>query len=48
LLDYTGHIALCDFGLCKLNMTEESTTNSACFPRSNPSTSFGNVMLITS
>lgn len=28
LLDYTGHIALCDFGLCKLNMTESETTNS--------------------
>jgi len=29
LLDYTGHIALCDFGLCKLNMSNEDTTNSA-------------------
>jgi serum/glucocorticoid-regulated kinase 2 len=29
LLDYTGHIALCDFGLCKLNMTETDRTNSA-------------------
>jgi serum/glucocorticoid-regulated kinase 2 len=29
LLDYTGHIALCDFGLCKLNMAESDTTNSA-------------------
>jgi serum/glucocorticoid-regulated kinase 2 len=28
LLDYTGHIALCDFGLCKLNMSNEDTTNS--------------------
>ncbi len=28
LLDYTGHIALCDFGLCKLNMSESDTTNS--------------------
>lgn len=28
LLDYTGHIALCDFGLCKLNMSEKDTTNS--------------------
>lgn len=28
LLDYTGHIALCDFGLCKLNMSESETTNS--------------------
>lgn len=30
LLDYTGHIALCDFGLCKLNMKEEDRTNSMC------------------
>lgn len=29
MLDYTGHIALCDFGLCKLNMSNEDTTNSA-------------------
>lgn len=29
LLDYTGHIALCDFGLCKLNMGDDETTNSA-------------------
>lgn len=28
LLDYVGHIALCDFGLCKLNMNESNTTNS--------------------
>jgi len=28
LLDYTGHIALCDFGLCKLNMSETDRTNS--------------------
>jgi serine/threonine protein kinase len=28
LLDYTGHIALCDFGLCKLNMSNTDTTNS--------------------
>jgi serum/glucocorticoid-regulated kinase 2 len=28
LLDYTGHIALCDFGLCKLNMGEAERTNS--------------------
>ena len=28
LLDYTGHIALCDFGLCKLNMKEDDRTNS--------------------
>lgn len=35
LLDYTGHIALCDFGLCKLNMSNEDTTNSmlhCCMP----------------
>ncbi|EIN12732.1 Pkinase-domain-containing protein [Punctularia strigosozonata HHB-11173 SS5] len=30
LLDYTGHIALCDFGLCKLNMKDEDTTNTFC------------------
>ncbi|KAF9998079.1 AGC protein kinase Gad8 [Modicella reniformis] len=30
LLDYTGHIALCDFGLCKLGMTESETTNTFC------------------
>lgn len=30
LLDYTGHIALCDFGLCKFNMTDEQTTNTFC------------------
>lgn len=30
LLDYTGHIALCDFGLCKLNMSEKDTTNTFC------------------
>lgn len=28
LLDYSGHIALCDFGLCKLDMKDEDTTNS--------------------
>jgi serine/threonine protein kinase len=28
MLDFTGHIALCDFGLCKLNMTETDKTNS--------------------
>lgn len=27
-MDYTGHIALCDFGLCKLNMSESEKTNS--------------------
>jgi len=31
LLDYTGHIALCDFGLCKLNMSETDRTNSAFY-----------------
>jgi serum/glucocorticoid-regulated kinase 2 len=30
LLDYTGHIALCDFGLCKLNMAEQDKTNTFC------------------
>ncbi|TGZ82627.1 kinase-like protein [Ascodesmis nigricans] len=30
LLDYTGHIALCDFGLCKLGMKEEDRTNTFC------------------
>jgi serum/glucocorticoid-regulated kinase 2 len=30
LLDYTGHIALCDFGLCKLNMKGSDTTNTFC------------------
>jgi len=30
LLDYTGHIALCDFGLCKPNMKGEDTTNTFC------------------
>ncbi|KAG8991346.1 AGC protein kinase Gad8 [Tulasnella sp. JGI-2019a] len=30
LLDYTGHIALCDFGLCKLNMSENEKTNTFC------------------
>ena len=29
LLDYSGHIALCDFGLCKLDMKDEDRTNSA-------------------
>lgn len=29
LLDYSGHIALCDFGLCKLDMRDEDTTNSS-------------------
>lgn len=31
LLDYTGHIALCDFGLCKLDMKDEDRTNSKLF-----------------
>ena len=31
MLDFTGHIALCDFGLCKLNMTESDKTNSTYF-----------------
>ncbi|KIY52197.1 AGC/Akt protein kinase [Fistulina hepatica ATCC 64428] len=30
LLDYTGHIALCDFGLCKLNMSAKEKTNTFC------------------
>ncbi|KAK9480293.1 kinase-like domain-containing protein [Lipomyces japonicus] len=30
LLDYTGHIALCDFGLCKLNMAKDDKTNTFC------------------
>ncbi|KAJ3278181.1 hypothetical protein HK104_002579, partial [Borealophlyctis nickersoniae] len=30
LLDYTGHIALCDFGLCKLNMSDGNKTNTFC------------------
>jgi serum/glucocorticoid-regulated kinase 2 len=30
LIDYNGHIALCDFGLCKLNMTESERTNTFC------------------
>jgi serum/glucocorticoid-regulated kinase 2 len=30
LLDYTGHIALCDFGLCKLNMAGQEKTNTFC------------------
>lgn len=32
LLDYTGHIALCDFGLCKLDMKDEDRTNSEFIP----------------
>jgi serine/threonine protein kinase len=32
MLDFTGHIALCDFGLCKLNMTESDKTNSITLP----------------
>ncbi|KAJ1913534.1 Serine/threonine-protein kinase [Mycoemilia scoparia] len=30
LLDFTGHIALCDFGLCKLDMSDTATTNTFC------------------
>lgn len=30
LLDYQGHIALCDFGLCKLNMNDNDKTNTFC------------------
>lgn len=30
LLDYTGHIALCDFGLCKLDMKDDDRTNTFC------------------
>ena len=30
LLDYEGHIALCDFGLCKLDMKDEDRTNTFC------------------
>lgn len=30
MIDYNGHIALCDFGLCKLNMTESERTNTFC------------------
>ncbi|KAI9137632.1 kinase-like domain-containing protein [Paraphysoderma sedebokerense] len=30
LLDYLGHIALCDFGLCKLNMDSGTKTNTFC------------------
>eukprot|EP00732_Lithocolla_globosa_P003490 Lithocolla_globosa_v1_NODE_2823_length_1857_cov_19.312986.p1 type:complete len:547 gc:universal NODE_2823_length_1857_cov_19.312986:73-1713(+) len=30
LLDSSGHIALCDFGLCKLHMTKDEKTNTFC------------------
>ncbi|GMM30741.1 serine/threonine protein kinase [Martiniozyma asiatica (nom. inval.)] len=30
LLDYQGHIALCDFGLCKINMKNDQKTNTFC------------------
>lgn len=30
LIDYQGHIALCDFGLCKLNMRNDDKTNTFC------------------
>jgi serum/glucocorticoid-regulated kinase 2 len=39
LLDYSGHIALCDFGLCKLDMKDEDRTNSTFLPVSCPVTS---------
>ena len=32
LLDYNGHIALCDFGLCKLNMKNSDKTNTCGMP----------------
>ena len=34
LLDYSGHIALCDFGLCKLDMKDDDRTNSKSRARS--------------
>lgn len=30
LLDYQGHIALCDFGLCKLDMKDKDKTDTFC------------------
>lgn len=30
LLNYQGHIALCDFGLCKINMKLDQKTNTFC------------------
>ncbi|KAJ3548626.1 hypothetical protein NM208_g912 [Fusarium decemcellulare] len=30
LLDYQGHIALCDFGLCKLDIKDEDQTHTFC------------------
>lgn len=30
LLDHQGHIALCDFGLCRLNMKDNDKTNTFC------------------
>ncbi|KAF4459831.1 serine threonine- kinase gad8 [Fusarium albosuccineum] len=30
LLDYQGHIALCDFGLCKLEIKDEDQTHTFC------------------
>ncbi|CAH0052943.1 unnamed protein product [Clonostachys solani] len=30
LLDYQGHIALCDFGLCKLEVKDEDETHTFC------------------
>ena len=32
LLNYTGNIALCDFGLCKLNMKNLDKTNTCGMP----------------
>lgn len=30
LLDYIGHVALCDFELCKLNMEDPKMANAFC------------------
>jgi serum/glucocorticoid-regulated kinase 2 len=30
LLDYCGHIALCDFGLCKIDVKDSEKTNTFC------------------
>ena len=29
-LDMSGHLALCDFGLCKIDMTSKDKTNTFC------------------
>ena len=29
-LDMTGHLTLCDFGLCKIDMTSKDKTNTFC------------------